>query len=200
MKYQGVRFRTEIINREVPKDSGLKELKCWCRKFHRYNLAPPYKGGSYGNLSFRLENGKDHFIIRGSRIGLKDKLSDNCFGKVSSADLEERIVYAIGKREPSSESMLHYAIYRHCPLVNAVFHGHSEEILSKGKTIGIPETSKEEPYGTIALVHGILEILDNARFLIIKNHGFIALGETMQQAGELTLQILLKLKAAPCHK
>jgi ribulose-5-phosphate 4-epimerase/fuculose-1-phosphate aldolase len=111
MIYQGIKFRTEIIDREVPKDSRLKELKYWCKEFHRYGLAPPYEGGSYGNLSFRVHNGEDPFIITGSRIGLKNKLSDDCFVRVPSCNLGKRIVYVRGAREPSSESMFHFAIY-----------------------------------------------------------------------------------------
>lgn len=189
MAHQGVKFRTEIVSKAIPKDPRIEELKYWCREFHRYNLTPLHESGSCGNLSFRLENGKDQFIITGSRIGLKDALPDNCFVKVSSVDLETGIVSAHGTREPSSESMLHFAIYRQRKDVNAMFHGHSQEILSCVNKLRIPETKQEEPYGSIKLVQSVLEVLDNKSFLTIKKHGFISLGRTMKKAGELTLQI-----------
>ena len=192
MTYQGVKFRTKIVSKEVPKDQRIKELKHWCREFHRYNLAPPYKGGSYGNLSFRLQNGKDLFVITGSRIGLKNVLFDDCFVKVSSVDLKKGIVYAHGVREPSSESMLHFAIYRQRKDVNAIFHGHSQEILSCVNKLKILETKQEEPYGTIELVQRVLEILDDEPVLVMKNHGFISLGKTMKEAGEFALQMYRK--------
>lgn len=192
MIYQGVKFRTEIVSKEVPKDPRIKELKYWCRVFHRYNLAPPYEGGSYGNLSFRLQNGKNPFIITGSRIGLKDASSDDCFVKVSSVDLEKGIVYAHGARESSSESMLHFAIYHQRKDVNVIFHGHSQEILSCVNKLKILETRQEEPYGTIELVQRVLEILNDESFLAMKNHGFISLGKTMKEVGELALQMYRK--------
>ena len=192
MPHQGVKFRTEIISKEVPRDPRIKELKYWCREFHRYNLTPPHKSGSCGNLSFRLENDKDPFIITGSRIGLKDVLFDNCFVKVSSIDLETCIVRARGTREPSSESMLHFAIYHRRKDINAIFHGHSQKILSCVNKLKIPETKQEEPYGSIKLVQSVLEVLDNKSFLVIKKHGFISLGRTMKEAGELALQICRK--------
>ncbi len=192
MTYQGVKFRIEIVRKEFPKDSMIEELKKWCREFHVHNFAPPYKGGSYGNLSFRLEDGKDSFIITGSRVGLKDQLSDDCFVKVSSVDLKKKIVYAYGMREPSSESMLHFAIYQARKDVGAIFHGHCQKILSNANKLKILETTKEEPYGTIELVQRVSEILDQESFVIMKNHGFVSLGRTMKDAGELTLQMLRK--------
>ena len=188
MTYQGVKFKTEVIDSKATKEPRLEELKYWCREFHRCNFTPPYEGGSYGNLSFRLEDGKDPFIITGSKIGLKDELSDDCFVKVCSCDFEKRIVYASGTREPSSESMLHFAIYHQRKDVNAVFHGHCQKVLSNINKLKIVETKKEEPYGTIELVRRVLEILDDEFFLVMKNHGFISLGRTMKEAGKLALQ------------
>ena len=190
--YHGVKFITKIIDLEVPKDSRIEELKYWCKVFHDYNLAPPYKDGSYGNLSFRLQNNEDPFIITGVRVGLKNKLSQDSFVTVSSCDLEKRRVSIHGVREPSSESMLHFAIYHQRKDVNAIFHGHSKELLSCAGKLKIPQTKKEEPYGTIELIQRVLEILDDESFLVMKNHGFISLGSSMKQAGETALQMYNK--------
>jgi len=192
MAHQGVKFKIEMVDKEVPKDARVEELRYWCKEFHLNNLTPPHESGSCGNLSFRVESGKDAFIITGSRIGLKDALPDNCFVKVSSVDLETGIVQAQGIREPSSESMLHSAIYRRRKDVNAIFHGHSQEILSCVDKLEVPGTKREEPYGSIELVQSVLEVLDNEYFLAIKKHGFISLGRTMKEAGELALQIYRK--------
>lgn len=192
MSYHGVKFKTEITEKEVPKDLRVKELIYWCQEFHNYNLAPPYKGGSYGNLSFRLRKNEDSFVITGSKVGLKDELCQDSFVKVSSCDLEKRIVYALGMREPSSESMLHFVIYQKREDVGAIFHGHCQEILSCADKLGVPETTREEDYGTAELVQRVLEILNDETFLIIKNHGFISLGRTMEEAGKLALEMYNK--------
>ncbi len=190
--YQGTKFKTEIIGEEVPNNPRLEELKHWCQIFHKCDLTPQYEGGSYGNLSFRLQDDEDQFIITSSQIGFSDWLQDYCFTRVSSCDLRKRIVYAYGVKSPSSESMLHYAIYHQRNDVHAIFHGHSKKILSCVKKLKIPETTQEEPYGTAELVQRVLEILDNKSFLIMKNHGFISLGSTMEETGKLTLQIYKK--------
>ncbi|TAL48291.1 ASCH domain-containing protein [archaeon] len=187
MTYHGVKFVTKFVGRKVPKDSRIQELKKWCKEFHEHGLAPPYDGGSYGNLSFRV-NG-DSFIITGSKIGMKDELDDSCFVLVSS--VENGIVHANGARGPSSESMLHAAIYQKRKDVNAIFHGHCREIVERAGELGISETSKEEPYGTEELVNSVLELLDdNTNFIVMKNHGFISLGSSMEDAGKLALEIL----------
>lgn len=183
MGYQGVKFKTELIGKEIPQDSRLKELKHWCGQFSSQGFAPVYQGGSYGNLSFRLQNDKDQFIITASGIDLGAELSEDCFVKVQTCDLEKRIVYASGAREPSSESILHFAVYRQRKDVKAIFHGHSKKILEQARELGIAETTREEPYGTIELVQRVLEILDNKFLLIMKNHGFISLGKSMKEAG-----------------
>ncbi len=192
MIYQGIKFKTKIINKIPPEHSGLEELKYWCREFHKFHLAPPYPGGSYGNLSFRVKKGEDAFIITGSKIGLKEKLTDDCFVKVSSCSLKNETICISGVKEPSSESMIHFAIYHQRKDINAIFHGHCEKILSNAHRLKIPETKKEEPYGTVELVEKVLEILNNKSFLIMKNHGFISLGKTMQEAGELALGMYQK--------
>lgn len=65
-----VKFRTEIIEKKIPQDPRIEELKYWYKEFDLFNLTPLYKGGSLGNLSFRIKSGEDSFIVTGSRIDL----------------------------------------------------------------------------------------------------------------------------------
>lgn len=188
MAYGGVKFKTVRLDKKAPSDPRLKELKYWCGKFHDYNLAPPYEGGSYGNLSFRVKKGSDEFIVTGSRIGLKDSLLNKCFVRVSRVDLDKGLVYSRGIKEPSSESLLHFAIYRKRKDVNAIFHGHSKEILCSAGKLKMRRTKTKEPYGTLKLVKSVLKILGNKNFVIIKGHGFISMGKTMSRSGREALK------------
>jgi ribulose-5-phosphate 4-epimerase/fuculose-1-phosphate aldolase len=187
--YQGVKFQTVFLGNQAPKDSRLIQMKRWAGVFAERNLAPPYETGSAGNLSFRLEKGCNTFIITGTAIELKNSLSDNSFVTVLDCDLEKGIVYANGTREPSSESRLHYAIYRQRPYVQAVFHGHCEEILLAAKNLMIPETLKYESYGTMELINSVTEILGKESFIIMKEHGFLSIAGTIAEAGYLTLRV-----------
>src|ERR1035437_9457694 len=128
--YEGVKFNTVFIENAAPKDERLTQLKHWAKIFYQRNLAPTYDTGSAGNLSFRINKGENKFIITGARLELKNSLTNDCFVEVTNCDFLKGTVYANGLREPSSESRLHYAIYKQRPYVNAVFHGHSKEILA----------------------------------------------------------------------
>lgn len=191
MAYEGVKFTPEMVSTQIPTDPRLEKLKYWCTLFHEKKLAPPYSGGSYGNLSFRLEPGKNSFIITASQSSLGETENDR-FVTVNSIDLEKGIVNAEGIRQPSSEAMVHYAIYEARPDIQAIFHGHCESISSKAEQLGIPITSQEEESGTIELVNRVLEIAGDANFLEMKNHGFIALGTSLDEAGQLTLEMYEK--------
>ncbi len=187
MKPYPPKFKTQFVSDEIPTDPRISELRYWCNEFHRHSLAPEEKGMSYGNLSFRQAG--DGFIITASSLQMKKDLRGDCFVKVPFVDMGSSTVYASGIREPSSESMLHFAIYQQRKDVNAIFHGHSKEILMLGSTIYIPETKTEEPYGTKGLVDRVLEILDSNSFIIMKNHGFLSLANNMRTAGELAVNI-----------
>ena len=75
MIYKGIKFKTKTIKEDLPNDPEINRLKYWCNIFHKKNLAPPYKGGSYGNLSFRLKNNKG-FIITACQNGLNDSITN----------------------------------------------------------------------------------------------------------------------------
>ena len=171
-------------------DPRLKELKHWCTLFHQHDLAPLYESGSFGNLSFRIRPDANEFYITATGLKLKEDLSNDHFVKVTAVDLKKQLIESEGSLAPSSESMLHYAIYNERKDINAIFHGHSPVILNKEKKLELPITVREEPYGSVALVKSVLEILDRHNFLIMKNHGFLSLGKTMDEAGELALAAL----------
>lgn len=187
--YEGVKFQTVFLGNQVPKDNRLIQMKRWAGIFAERNLAPSYETGSAGNLSFRIEKGSNKFIITGSAIELKNSISDDSFVAVMDCDLEKGIVYANGTREPSSESRLHYAIYKHRPYVNAVFHGHCEEILIAADKLMIPETLKYESYGTMELINSVTEILGKESFIIMREHGFLSIAGTIAEAGYITLRV-----------
>jgi len=140
-------------------------------------------------LSVRVSPKSEHFIITCSAIRLKRKLTPKDFFTVSSVDMKKGIVGGTGLKPPSSETMFHAAIYKKRKDVQAVFHGHCGEILSRVQKLGIRQTRKEEVYGSAALVRRILEILGKEDFIVMKNHGFISMGRSPDAAGRKALSI-----------
>jgi len=182
-----VSFTTLFTDRQPPTDPAIAELRYWCRRFHDLGLTPVFEGSSLGNLSFRPVQGKDFFIITASQLTLKNDLSEEAFVAVHRCDSKNGTVHVSGTREPSSESMLHYGIYRKRPEINAIFHGHCDPILHAAGNMYLPVTREEAPFGSAALVRRVLEILDDNRFIVMRNHGFLALGNDMESAGELAV-------------
>ncbi len=186
--YEGVKFKHIRTGQIVAPVKPLHELMIWAKIFDDYNFAPAYEGGSSGNLSCRISPKSDKFLITASHTALREhmQLSDFCY--IFNCNLARKTVMYSGMRAPSSETILHDAIYKARPEVNAVFHGHSLEILEYAQHAGIPTTKTETAYGTPELVFSLLDILENHNFVILKNHGFVALADTAEAAGKLTLE------------
>jgi ribulose-5-phosphate 4-epimerase/fuculose-1-phosphate aldolase len=186
--YQGVKFRVIFRQKEVQRHSILDELKIWCMVFDEKGLAPPYPGGSFGNMSMRIPGKKNHFFITATATGLKPDMCDELFVLVEEFCPLSNMIWIRGTREPSSESFMHAMIYRSRPDVMAVFHGHSPEIIRNTTALGIPETIREEPYGTPALMNSVSQIMQNHNFFVMKNHGFVSLGHSACEAGNRAME------------
>lgn len=191
MAFHAVKFQTKILYRATPQGKRIDEIRKWAKIFNDNNLTPIVGDNiSCGNLSFRINPGENKFIITCSQIGFDKELSEDAFAQVFDCNFEQGVVFALGQREPSSESMLHFAIYKSRPEVNAIFHGHSHEILKNSTKLKLIETAKEQPYGTPDLAYEVLGVLKDNNFIVMKNHGFISVAKTMDEAGNGTLKIL----------
>ncbi len=186
-----VKFQVEFVSREVPDDDRLGQLRDWCVRFNRSGLTPQLEGAgrSLGNLSFRLRPNEPAFVITGSTLSSKQELAPGDFVAVLQSDPERKTVCAAGSRDPSSESMMHFEIYKRRGDVGAIFHGHDREITAHASLLDLPQTEKEEASGTPELLAQVMKILHDENFLVMKNHGFLSLGRTMDEAGDLALRI-----------
>ena len=193
--YTGIKFNYRSKGKTIIKSELLSELKNRCAFFNEKNLAPPYPGGSSGNLSFRIKTGSINFIITASHTALRENMPDSDFTEILSYDENKNLITGKGTKEPSSESIMHYIIYKNKPDINAVFHGHSPEIMKFADQLKIPVTKKEFEYGTGKLAKEALKLLTKHNFIILKNHGFISLGKTVQEAGNLTIKFLNNCKS-----
>ncbi len=189
-EYLGVKFRTVFNNKAILKNKKIAELINWCKEFDRCGFTPKAGGGSAGNLSFRTSKG---FIISRTQSEFSN-ISQEDFTEVLSVDISKKEILVNGIKEPSSESFMAGEIFRRRKDVNAVFHGHSEEFLKYGKKLDLPITEKEQPGGSIELMHEVIKVLDNKNFIILKNHGFISLGDSMAGAGNLAIKRYAQLQ------
>lgn len=183
-------FRTVRIRKDPPESEKTGELRYWCNRFHDLGLAPVFRGRSMGNLSFRIREGENAFVITASGLALKQDLAGEAFVSVYGTADGGKAVLAGGTGTPSSESLLHFHVYEARKDIMAIFHGHSREILKKADQLGLPATETAEPFGSMELVRSVLGVLGNHAFLILRKHGFLSLGRTMREAGERAEAVL----------
>jgi len=190
MKEEKIRFNIIFVSDEVPSDARI-ELKEWSERFQRNGLTPEIEGNYTGNLSFRSREG---FVITASGLKSKENLSNDCFVYVKNYDEQSNTVYIEGSRQPSSEAVMHFLIYKTRKEINAIFHGHNDAIIMNAEKLGFPVTEKEHEPGTIELAKEVLKVLGDKKLIVLKNHGFVSLGRTMKEAGELALATLKRSK------
>jgi ribulose-5-phosphate 4-epimerase/fuculose-1-phosphate aldolase len=199
-EYKGIKFSVVWPeNRMPPEHAQIPRLIECCNEFNQLGLTPINEKGTYGNFSIRVCPENLDFIITAAGIKKGDVLDAGHFVRVSQVDLENEVVHVAGGiREPSSESMVHDAIYRRFCGVYAIAHGHCADILAFGQKLGIPETAEEKPYGTRGLVEQVNMLLDKPELAYIgqplifnmANHGFVAYGATIESVRSLVLEVL----------
>jgi ribulose-5-phosphate 4-epimerase/fuculose-1-phosphate aldolase/putative sterol carrier protein len=162
-----------------------------------------------GNLSVRVNGRADSIWITPSRF-FKGNIQADMMVRIG---LDGRLPELDGL-SPSSENMLHCAIYRKMPDINAVIHTHPPQTTILGLTdlpflpisteaafIGeIPRIPFIMP-GTKELADKIAGSIGKCPAVIMKNHGLITAGSSLRRAADITLVIEETAEAiVTCYK
>ncbi len=179
--YQGIKFYTQRQASDFAYDDRLAQLNYWAYIFGEMGLAPVHSQGAYGNHSYREQ--EDAFVITSTGMipGNALRSSNYCLVRYQPAD---DLFHIHGRREPSSESFLHLFIYQCFPEIQSVMHGHSTLLNSYAGELGLAVTAEECPYGTRELARAAVDVFAQGHeFIILKNHGFVAIGDSIRQTG-----------------
>ncbi len=191
-KYQGVKFQYRQTQNTFSYDQHLTDLNRWAFLFSQLGLAPVHADGAYGNHSYRT--GDTSFVITKSAMIPKETLQPEDFCHVVGLDEVTATFFTEGVFAPSSETYLHYVLYQTLPHIKAILHGHCSLLNIHAEALHIPITKKFHAYGTPELAQSALDIVDHSTsFFILKDHGFVALGENIDAAGKLTLDYFSQL-------
>jgi ribulose-5-phosphate 4-epimerase/fuculose-1-phosphate aldolase len=191
-RYTGVKFQYHKKKSTFEYDERLEQLNSWASLFSELGLAPIHSGGAYGNFSYRTS--ATSFIITKSGMIPSQELQPSNFCSVYDFNQSTSSFSTYGQYPPSSESFLHNMLYSSKPAINAIFHGHSSLLNLYAEELMIPSTEVFYDYGTVELAESAFKVAATGNdFFILKDHGFIALGENMSNAGKLTLQHYAKL-------
>ncbi|MBU0614855.1 MAG: class II aldolase/adducin family protein [Nanoarchaeota archaeon] len=165
-EYVGTKFKTIFLQREIPVIDNSNKIISIAKRLSKYFP------NNAGNISIRTKQG---FIITATGSDLTNLKADDLV-EVTNVNIKHKEIVVNGTKEPSSESFLHNAVYQARPEINAIIHGHGT---IKGN---IPTTRHFQPYGSIELMKEVLNILENNNIIIIKDHGFLSLGKTIEDA------------------
>ena len=186
--YVGVKFdavcRTDTQGRECVELHAL--FREQGQKLGDYGMAP----ANGGNISMRLQQG---FVITSSGCNLAGIEPDDIVW-VHSCDPEREKVHYSGPRLPSSESILHHMIYEARADSRCVIHAH-DPVATSTKAAGlVPESTREEPYGTVALARIAIETFRRDRnIILLRNHGYVATGGSLEAVTNTIVELHLRL-------
>ncbi len=167
-------------------DSRLSDLIRWGRLFHELGCAPSYESGSHGNLSVRTQQG---CLITATQTFL-GALEESHFVELVGCDLSAApptVLYR-GKRPPSTDSLIHWQIYRWRKEVECVLHAHDSKTLTQADRLGLPQTTCAADAGSPELVP-LIQPLAHHPYFLVREHGFVATGKTIEEAGQLAVSI-----------
>ena len=187
--YVGVKFRAIQCSEEAPPEtSGFYTLfKRICDRLKVHDMTP----ANAGNLSIRYRDG---LIITASGSNLGN-FEENELIFVKKCRVEDELVLYHGPIKPSSESIMHWLIYKKRPEAAAVIHAHDEFATCSELLVGeIEESNREEPYGSVELANMAIEMFSRAeKIFVLKNHGYIAVGPDLDSTSDLVVDTHLRL-------
>jgi ribulose-5-phosphate 4-epimerase/fuculose-1-phosphate aldolase len=189
--YVGVKFRPICSDGARPAACArLHETFRRCGELLLHHDMAPANGG---NLSQRAAEG---FVVTtsGCNLGL---IEPEELSLVQGCSLEEEWVRYAGTNPPSSEAMMHWLIYQDFPAAGAVVHAHDEQGTATLAARQLPETPREEPYGTVALARlAARTFAAGGEIIVLKNHGYLAAGPDIERAVQTVVHMHLELLAA----
>lgn len=190
--YVGTKFKTTFLERRTL-DEYKKEFSILKRAVKKLLELGEVFPQNCGNVSMRTKEG---ILIKRAGCNLTTFSLDDIV-LIKEYDLKKKRISVIGQGNPSSESMVHLSAYEARPRINFVLHNHDPIIVNNEKTLlrlGYEMTPKEVPYGTAKLAKMCRDILDKKDFVLMKNHGPIALGKTFNDALKIMIQVHRSVK------
>jgi len=187
--YVGVKFHAVELSSALMSEAAdlYGAFEAACNRLRSHGMTP----ANAGNLSVR--HGAGFFISSsGCNLGCIE-MEELIFVEKCDAEAEE-VLYR-GPSKPSSESIMHSLIYEHRPETGAIIHAHDEFATRPELLEGeVSETEREEAYGSIALARMAIETFKSKeRIIVLKNHGYVAIGPYLHSACDLVVKTHLRL-------
>jgi ribulose-5-phosphate 4-epimerase/fuculose-1-phosphate aldolase len=183
--YVGRKFRTDFLGREfVLVDAAAKEFIRISRLLDSARMGPQHAG----NISVRRADG---MLIKAGGVPFRE-LEQKDIVLVVDYDRKKNVASAWGRLEPSSETPMHWLIYRNFPKVAAVIHAHDPVVLANQQLVGklgIAATEDETLYGTLQQADEVVKELKDAEYVFIRGHGSVSVGKDLGAAFDALMRV-----------
>jgi ribulose-5-phosphate 4-epimerase/fuculose-1-phosphate aldolase len=178
-------FQVEHRSGEPLEWPGIPSLITLAHDLAVLGLMPSYGIGDHGNLSCRVPEG---FVIT-ARATRKIRLIPQEFVRIADCTRGPRGLTLVcdGTRLPSTDTLLHWRIYQARPDVGALIHVHDPNVLEAAPELGLPVTEVSARFNSHQLVEDVVRLASGSDFLVMRDHGCLALGRTLDQAAALAL-------------
>jgi ribulose-5-phosphate 4-epimerase/fuculose-1-phosphate aldolase len=182
-------------------EAEYRELEYWRKILYKKNLIGEYPEVNigFGNMSHRqdyshiFQSSVPQFIITGTQTGKYSELNASQYTRILDYKISELKINMMGAIEASSEALTHAAIYEQNPMVNAIFHIHSNVIWNKLIENKSDFTAREIPYGTVEMALATQACVKNKNSGVFCMHGHedgvVIYGESLEVTGKLTLEL-----------
>lgn len=167
-RHTGTKFKTMFLAADLGHEDARRGIVGICKELSKEGLV----ANRVGNVSVRVGGG---MVITPTGAELGSVLGKDL---VLVEDVDERLglVKVRGFKEPSSETVMHWLVYKNFK-VGAVIHVHDDVLLGEKKFVS---TEVEYPYGTPELAHEVVKALKKRKFVVLKNHGALAAGKDLK--------------------
>ena len=194
-----IQYQTTRLSQEIAEGTGA--LTQACDALAACDLLASYGTdefiGSNGNVSCRAAGGG--FVITATQLAAKAGLTPADFVRVTncSGDSDRFTMEFHGPCLPSSESLMHWHLYRQFPDITAIVHVHeaNDRLFAdrhRWEDLAVVETPRSGATGTMALGEVAAEAFtSSSRYVILKDHrpdwdlertGTVVLGRTLAEA------------------
>jgi ribulose-5-phosphate 4-epimerase/fuculose-1-phosphate aldolase len=176
-------FEVQVLGHEVPHDAGLPKLVAEAQRFSARGFTPSYGPGDHGNMSCRTPRG----LLITARETSKAQLRPEDFVEVVGCDERglKPLVRCYGTRLPSTDTWLHWRVYATRPDASAILHGHDLVALRQARPLRLPMTSISAAQPSAALVEEVTQLMAEHAYVLLRDHGFVALGPSIEEAAAL---------------
>ncbi len=187
-------FDAVVVDRAPVADTCIDVLIWWAARFAELGWTPSYGPGDHGNLSCRTPRG----LMISARETSKATLRPDQFIEVTALDQTGPRPRATcrGLLLPSTDTLLHWRVYQLRPDVNAILHGHDKVALANAHALNLPITSVSAAQPSMALVDDACRLAAKHDYILLRDHGFLVLGGTADEAGELARDIAVRARSA----